>query len=91
LLAFYCVLQGLVFLTAGRKGKRRRKQGRSARFRHQRRRVASRAARNGGALEHAPPAVPVSNSCAEGFPCNSWSFRDCFVNFKLFDVIFIYF
>jgi len=37
---------------------------------HQRRRVGSRAASDGGALEHAPPAVPVSNSCAEGFPCN---------------------
>jgi len=34
----------------------------------------------GGALEHAPPAVPASNSCAEGFPCNFWSFEDCFVN-----------
>jgi hypothetical protein len=42
-------------------------------------------------MPNAPPAVPVSNSCAEGFPCNFWSFEDCFVNFKLFDVIFIYF
>ncbi|KAI5566840.1 hypothetical protein BDE02_13G047700 [Populus trichocarpa] len=83
LLAFYCVLQGLVFLTAGRKGKRRRKQGRSARFRHQRRRVASRAARNGGALEHALPAVPVSNSCAEGFLCNSWSFGGLICKFRI--------
>jgi hypothetical protein len=39
-----------------------------------------RAASDGGALEHAPPAVPASNSCAEGFPCNFWSFEDCFVN-----------
>jgi hypothetical protein len=39
-----------------------------------------RAASDGGALEQAPPAVPASNSCAEGFPCNFWSFEDCFVN-----------
>jgi hypothetical protein len=32
--------------------------------------VKPRAASDGGALEHTPPAVPVSNSCAEGFPCN---------------------
>jgi len=42
-------------------------------------------------LEHAPPAVPASNSCAEGFPCNFRLFEDCFVKFELFDVIFIYF
>jgi hypothetical protein len=53
--------------------------------------VKPRAARNGGALEHAPPAVPASNSCAEGFPCNFWSFEDCFVKFGLFDVVFIIF
>jgi hypothetical protein len=39
-----------------------------------------RAASDGGALEQAPPAVPASNSCAEGFPCHFWSFEDCFVN-----------
>ena len=33
---------------------------------HQRRRVSPRVASDGGALEHAPPAVPASNSCAEG-------------------------
>jgi len=33
LLVFFCVLQVVVFLTAGREGKRRRKQGRSAHFR----------------------------------------------------------
>jgi hypothetical protein len=43
-------------------------------------RVNPRAASDGGALEHALPAVPASNSCAEGFPCNFWSFEDCFVN-----------
>jgi len=33
LLAFFlCVLQGVVYLTSGREGKRRRRQGRSARF-----------------------------------------------------------
>jgi len=46
---------------------------------------------DGGALEHAPPAVPASNSCAEGFPCNFRLFEDYFVKFELFDVIFIYF
>jgi hypothetical protein len=58
---------------------------------HQRRRVSPRAASDGGASEHAPPAVPASNSSAEGFPCNFWSFEDCFVKFGLFDVVFIYF
>jgi len=53
--------------------------------------VRPRAARNGGVLEHAPPAVPTSNSCAEGFSCNFRLFEDCFVKFELFDVIFIYF
>jgi hypothetical protein len=55
------------------------------------RRVNPRAASDGGALEHAPQAVPASNSCAEGFLCNFWSFEDCFVKFGLFDVVFIYF
>jgi hypothetical protein len=26
---------------------------------------------------------------AEGLPCNFWSFRGYFVNFKLFNVIFV--
>jgi len=53
------ILQVVVSLTFGREGQRRRKQGRSARFRHQCRHVKPRAARNGGALEHAPPAASV--------------------------------
>jgi hypothetical protein len=92
LLAFFYVLQVVVFLTAGREGQRRRKQGRSARFRHQRRRVKPRAARNGGALEHALPAfLHEFLQFLKHFLCNSWSFEDCFVKFGLFDVIFIYF
>ncbi|KAL9383452.1 hypothetical protein Peur_023775 [Populus x canadensis] len=74
LLAFFCVLQVTMGVTTVEEGKRRRRQGRSARFQYQRRRVDSRPASGGGALEHAPPAVPSSNSCAEGFPCNFWSF-----------------
>jgi hypothetical protein len=56
LLAFFCVLQGVVYLTSGREGKRRRRQGRSARFwRCQRRHMNPRAASDGGAWEDAPP------------------------------------
>jgi len=59
---------------------------------HQRRRVGSRAASDGGALEHAPPAFLRTNSCSfSGSLANFWSFEDCFVKFGLFDVIFIYF
>ncbi|KAI5562094.1 hypothetical protein BDE02_15G032000 [Populus trichocarpa] len=38
------VLQVMVSLTSGREGQRRRKQSRSARFQHQRRRMKPRAA-----------------------------------------------
>jgi hypothetical protein len=50
---------------------------------HQRRRVSPRAASDGGALEHAPPAVPASNSCAEGFLCNFWSFGGLICKFRI--------
>jgi hypothetical protein len=81
LLAFFCVLQVVVFLTAGREGKRRRKQGRSARFRHQRRRVAPRAV--------TVPALLLRFQ--KWFLAISEVLKTVFVNFKLFDVIFIYF
>jgi hypothetical protein len=55
----FCVLQVVVFLTAGRERKRRRKQGRSARFRHQRRRVASRAASVPARISAVPEALPL--------------------------------
>jgi hypothetical protein len=59
---------------------------------HQRRRVSPRAASDGGALEHAPPAfLHEFLQFLKHFPCNFWSFKDHFVNLKLFYVIFIYF
>ena len=59
---------------------------------HQRRLVNPRAASDGGALEHAPPAfLHEFLQFLKHFLCNSWSFEDRFVKFGLFDVIFIYF
>jgi hypothetical protein len=88
--AFVFFLQVTVIGTIGREEEQ--KLSRTHHFSGKsRRRVKQRAAINGGASEHAPPAVPASNSCAEGFPCNFWSFEDCFVKFGLFDVVFIYF
>jgi len=87
-LRFWLILQ----VTSGREGQRRRKQGRSARFQHQRQRMRPRAASDGGALEHALPAfLHEFLQFLKHFRCNSWSFEDCFVKFGLFDVIFIYF
>jgi hypothetical protein len=54
------------------------------------RRVSSRAASGGGACKDAPPLFWL----AEGLPCNFWSFRDCFVIFRLcycnFNVILLF-
>jgi hypothetical protein len=62
--------------------------------------LGGRAASRGGALLHAPPVAVARCStrrhCSstvaaipEVFLCNSRSFWDCFVNFGLFNVIFI--
>jgi hypothetical protein len=59
-----------------------------------------RHSRSPGFLEfpavHAPPVAwrvgrhaATVPAVAEGLPCNFWSFRGCFVNFKLFNVIVI--
>jgi hypothetical protein len=52
--------------------------------------VSSRAASGGGACKDAPPLFRL----AEGLPCNFWSFRDCFVIFRLcycnFNVILLF-
>ena len=55
-------------------------------------RVSPRAASDGGALEHAPPEfLHEFLQFLKHFPGNFWSFKDHFVNLKLFYVIFIYF
>jgi hypothetical protein len=60
LLAFFYVLQGVVYLTSGREGKRRRKQGRSARFwRCQRRHVNPRATSVPTRISAVPEAFPL--------------------------------
>jgi len=52
--------------------------------------VSSRVASGGGACKDAPPLFRL----AEGLPCNFWSFRDCFVIFRLcycnFNVILLF-
>jgi hypothetical protein len=54
--------------------------------------VGSRAASDGGSLEHGPPAfLHEFLQFLKHFLCNSWSFEDCFVKFELFDVIFYLF
>ena len=35
------------------------------------------------------PRAATVPAVAEGLPCNFWSFRGYFVNFKLFNVIFV--
>jgi hypothetical protein len=65
-------LQVVVFLTAGREGKRRRKQGRSARFRHQQRRVKPRAASVPAWISAVPEALPLLFLEFWGLFCKVW-------------------
>jgi len=83
-----------VFLAVAGDGDSHRRQGREEKEKAGQIRPfpASAAASNGGALEHAPPAfLHEFLQFLEHFPCNFWSFKDHFVNLKLFYVIFIYF
>jgi len=50
---------------------------------HQRRRVGSRAASDGGALEHAPPAFLHTIPAGRGFLCNFWSFGGLICKFRI--------
>ena len=38
-----------------------------------------------------PATVPVVPEASQNPSCNSWSFRGCFVIFKVFNVIFVQF
>jgi len=51
--------------------------------------VNPRVASGGGAWSNTPPLFFTVPAVAEGLPCNFWSFGGYFVNFNLFNVIFV--